>query len=113
MIAEGLWGALGDGWLGKLIVGAVCGVGAWYARRPVEKAAITDAVTRRVESLFSHLETEVSRLATRCKGLEEALQNERERCDIELDQMRAQIAALMSEPIPGYTNPRPTRRKPS
>lgn len=103
VIDAGLIGALGDGWLGKLVVGLACGAGAWFARRPAEKAVLLDAVNRRVESLIGHLEGEIRRL-------EQCLKDERERCDVELADMQAKIDRLMSGPIPPY-QPKPVRRR--
>ena len=102
MISESVAGALGDGWLGKLIVGSVCGAGAWFIRRPAEKAALMVAVDQRVSTLLTHMEKEVERACKRCDEMAEDLAAERARCDAELALMRAEIDRLMRGPVAAY-----------
>lgn len=116
MIADGLIGALGDGWLGKLIVGAVCAAGAWFARRPADKALMMGQVDARFEKLWNESDrarasalAQAERALARCDAVEALHIEERERCDrqlaeyrAEMDQLRAEIDRLMSRPVAGY-----------
>lgn len=87
--------ALGDGWLGKVLLAGGGIAAGWFAKRPAQHAALMLAVDARVGTLLTHLEGEVARL--KCD-----LRDERERCDIELSEMRAQIDRLMEQPVAGY-----------
>lgn len=78
--------ALGEGWLGKLIVAALAGGGAWFLRRPVEKAAILDMVNKRMTSLMEHQESLITYLTA-----------QHSKCEERCDKLEAEVAQLRGE----------------
>lgn len=91
--------AFGPGWLGNLVVSvvtlAIGGLVGWFARRPLEKAGILEAVNKRIDAHMKHLEAEVQRITDqhqRCEERLDALEEERRRDRAEIDQLRGQLA---------------------
>lgn len=90
--------ALGPGWLGALISGlatmVIGGVAGWFARRPLEKAGVLEAVNDRMKTFMGHLQGELDRVTNaheRCEQRMDALENERRRDRSEIDQLRGQL----------------------
>jgi uncharacterized Ntn-hydrolase superfamily protein len=79
--------ALGEGWLGKLIVAGLAGGGAWFLRRPVEKAAVMALIDARVEKLFVRQDKWIDHITDAHKACEEHL----ERVSNEVEQLRGEL----------------------
>lgn len=96
--------ALGQGWLGTLIAGlatlVVGGVAGWFARRPLEKAGVLEAVNDRMRTFMDHLEGELERVTqahNRCEERMDALEAERRRDEEDRRRDRGEIEQLRGQ----------------
>lgn len=101
-VSDAVLVALGDGWLGKVLLAGGGVAAGWFAKRPAQHAALMMAVDARVGTLLTHMEKEVERACKRCDEMAEDLALERARCDQELSDMRAEIDRHMARPPAGY-----------
>ena len=97
---------MGVGWLGKGLALVLGGLGAWFARRPVEKAAMLAVVDQKVNTFIVHMEKELARACKQCDDLADELAAERKRCADEITDLRAEYRAeidrLMRGPVASY-----------
>lgn len=96
-------------WIGEAasaVAGAsAAGFWAWWAGRKNGQASFVKAVQDAAHIVIQDLKDERTELRAQIASLRADMKFERDKCEVELGDMRAQIAKLMSGPIPGYTKP--------
>ena len=81
--------ALGDGWLGKILLAAGGIFGGWIIRRPTEQAAASALLDKRFNEFIALQDTQIS-------TLRQQIIEDRQLCDAQLKELRKRISHLQS-----------------